>query len=56
MTFHYLLSINVSKEIVDSFLELVIVVKNGDSLIFLVGKAIEFAKVVYNKCLNLVKG
>jgi hypothetical protein len=56
MTFYYSLSINVSKEIVNSFLELIIVIKNGDGLIFLVGKAIKFAKVVYNKCLNLVKG
>jgi hypothetical protein len=56
MTFHHSLSINVSKEMVDSFLKLVIVIKNGNGLIFLVSKAIEFAKVVHNKCLDLVKG
>jgi hypothetical protein len=56
MTFYHSFSINISKEIVNSFLELIIVIKNSNSLIFLVSKAIEFAKVVYNECLDLVEG
>jgi hypothetical protein len=56
MSFHYLLNVNVSKEMVNPFLKLVIIIKNGNSFIFLVYEAIEFAKVIYNKRFDLVKG